>query len=347
VTILDAHLPDMDGIAVAQAIKSDPALADIHVILLTPIGCGKSDEAQQAGFAAYLPKPIRQLQLYECLARVLGNASALSATQATTRPILRNAPAPISGCILVVEDNAVNQKVAVRLLEKLGCRVDVAANGREALAMLSQLAYHVVLMDCQMPEMDGFAATAAIRQLELSTGRHVPIIAMTANAMQGDRERCLAAGMDGYLSKPMRADDLYAVIDQFRPEGPALPEDSLAPPIDLVAALIAADGARELLQELMQVLLSEYPGQLVTLRAALEHSDACSLERTAHSLKGALGTVGAVRAQVLAQELEATGSADQMENAPSLVQQLDAELTRLAAFWAQASEAEQAPVVSI
>jgi CheY-like chemotaxis protein len=125
------------------------------------------------------------------------------------------APLQIHARVLVVEDNVINQKVVVRLLEKLGCRIDVAANGQEAVSMLTQLAYALVFMDCQMPEMDGFAATAVIRQREARSGQHIPIIAMTANAMQGDRERCLAAGMDDYVSKPVKYDELVAMLRKW------------------------------------------------------------------------------------------------------------------------------------
>jgi PAS domain S-box-containing protein len=348
VAILDAHLPEMDGRAVARAIKADPALAAVRLILLTSVGDrGQRDDAQRAEWSAYLPKPIRQSQLSDCMAMVLGHASTPSATRLTTRPILREALAPIPSRVLVVEDNVVNQKVAVGLLEKLGCRVDVAANGREAVTMLVQLAYDMILMDCQMPEMDGFAATAAIREREASTGHHVPIIAMTANAMQGDRERCLTAGMDDYLAKPIAADALYAVMAQWRPEGEAAPAETRVPPMELKAALALAEGDRDLLAELMAVLLAECPGQLATLRRALQHGDAHQLERTAHSLKGALGAVGAYGAHGLAQQLEAKGRANQLEGALGLVQRLETELARLATFWAQASETEQTPVAPI
>jgi CheY-like chemotaxis protein len=247
----------------------------------------------------------------------------------------------------VAEDNIVNQKVAVRLLEKVGCRVDVAANGREALTLLAQLAYDVVLMDCQMPEMDGFAATAVIRQREVSTGQHVPIIALTANAMQGDRERCMAAGMDGYLAKPIKADELYAVIAQYRPAEKASAAEVPVPPMELAAALALADGDRDLLAEMMTVLLAEAPSQLATLHTAIQDGDGHQLERTAHSFKGALGAVGATPAQELAQHLEALGRANQIEGSLSIWHQLDIEVARLAAFWAQAHATEDTPVVPI
>jgi PAS domain S-box-containing protein len=348
VAILDAHLPEMDGQAVARAIKADPAFAAVRLILLTAVGDrGQRDDAQRAEWSAYLPKPIRQSQLFDGLAVVLSHACTPSAPRLTTRPILSEAQAQIPSRILLVEDNIVNQKVAVHWLEKLGCWVDVAANGCEAVTMLAQLTYDIVLMDCQMPEMDGFAATAAIREREAFTGNHVPIIAMTANAMQGDRERCLAAGMDDYLAKPIAADALYAVVARWWPEAEVVPAEAQIPPIDLDAALALADGDPNLLAELMAVLLAEYPGQLATLHSAHQHGDARQLERAAHSLKGALGTVGVTRAHGLAQQLEAHGRADQLEGALSLVQQLDTEMARLAAFWKQVSHTEETPVMPI
>ena len=147
---------------------------------------------------------------------VMGAAAELTVVSPATHR-QEDAQLPLHVRVLVAEDNVINQKVAVRLLEKLGCRIDVAANGQEAVTMLAQFAYDVVLMDCQMPEMDGFAATAAIRQRESSTGRHVPIIAMTANAMQGDREDCLAAGMDDYVSKPVTFESLVSMLQKWGP----------------------------------------------------------------------------------------------------------------------------------
>jgi signal transduction histidine kinase/DNA-binding response OmpR family regulator len=215
--ILDYQMPDMDGLQLARAIKADPVLARIRMVLLSSVSQrGQIVAAQQAGIVAALTKPVRQSHLYNCLMTVMGTAAEPTVVSPVTRR-QEEVPIQMHVRVLVAEDNVINQKVAVRLLEKLGCRIDVAANGQEAVTMLAQFAYDVVFMDCQMPEMDGFAATAEIRQREASTGRHVPIIAMTANAMQGDREACLAAGMDDYVSKPVSLDSLVTMVRKWAP----------------------------------------------------------------------------------------------------------------------------------
>jgi CheY-like chemotaxis protein len=178
---------------------------------------------QQAGIAAYLTKPVRQSQLFDCLMLVMGTSrQTVGSPSQTTRPLidcyrLAQVKAEAQPRILVAEDNPINQKLAVRLLEKLGYRADVANNGHEVVEALGRIPYAAVLMDCQMPQMDGYEATAAIRQRE-SSSRHIPIIAMTANAMQGDRERGLAAGMDDYLTKPVGAEALAAVLRRWIPQ---------------------------------------------------------------------------------------------------------------------------------
>ena len=214
--IIDMHMPGMDGLALARAIKADPALAPTRLVLLTSHGQrGDATAAHAAGYVAYLTKPMHEAQLYECLTAVVQPPvqTPTSAGQSTgrtspsdliTRHSLAEAKARISTRILIAEDNLINQKVAARMLEKLGYRVDLVANGLEVLNALADIRYAAVLMDCQMPEMDGFQATAEIRRKERSD-EHVPIIAMTANAMAEDRDRCLAAGMDDYLSKPVQS----------------------------------------------------------------------------------------------------------------------------------------------
>lgn len=231
--ILDMHMPGMDGLELARRIKADPTSSPVRMVLLTSLGRrGDAHAAQEAGIAAYLTKPIRQAQLLDCLSLVLKadgpHADALpdQSPAIITRHSLAEARADIQGRVLVADDNPVNQKVAVKMLEKLGCRVDVAANGREAVEAVARLPYAVVFMDCQMPEMDGFEATRAIR-LQERPGSHLPIVAMTANAMTGDRERCLAAGMDDYISKPVQSQELAAVLRRWL-SAQQLPENRAA-----------------------------------------------------------------------------------------------------------------------
>jgi CheY-like chemotaxis protein len=215
--LVDFQMPEMDGLELCRRIKADPALSGVKLIMLTSLGVrGHREQARDAGFDGYLVKPVRLSQLYDCLATVMAGAEppapspALPAASSERKPHF----APRGPRVLLAEDNPVNQAFALRLLQKLGCHVDVAGNGREAVAAVAQAEYALVLMDCEMPEMDGFEATAAIRRREASSP-HVPIIALTASAMQGDREACLAAGMDDYLSKPMRPKDLEAMLRRW------------------------------------------------------------------------------------------------------------------------------------
>jgi two-component system sensor histidine kinase/response regulator len=218
--LLDYQIRDKDGIPLAHVIKTEPALADMRLVMLTSFN--RRDHglaALQAGFAGYLVKPIRQSLLYDCLVTVLGLPATPTPPTLVPQHSITDIPAQMHTRVLVAEDNIVNQKVAVRMLEKLGCRVDVAANGREALDALLQCPYDLVFMDCRMPEMDGYAATVAVREREQQTGSHIPIIAMTANAMQGDRETCLEAGMDDYVSKPVQAAELLAMLHKWGSSG--------------------------------------------------------------------------------------------------------------------------------
>ncbi len=217
--LLDGHMPEMDGFALAERIQQGPEGARITVVMLTSAG-GPEDIARcrQLGIHAYLMKPIKQSELFNTLVKALGSpVPRLEPTAAGPQPASPAGRRPLQ--VLLAEDNPVNQKLAVRLLEKQGHTVAVANNGKEALAALERQPFDLVLMDVEMPEMGGLEATTAIRRKEQETGRHVPIIAMTAHAMKGDRERCLAAGMDGYVSKPIPAKDLFAVIADLLPPG--------------------------------------------------------------------------------------------------------------------------------
>ena len=228
--ITDAHMPEQDGFDLARQLRQDPRCAAPAIVMLTSASQpGDAERCRQLGLAAHLTKPVSSWELHQLLCAVLGHNAAERRAAAPAAPAAESVgdgPRAASGRrILLAEDNPINQVVAVRILEKRGHRVTVAANGKEAVAAVGREAFDLVLMDVQMPEMDGFEATAAIRQAEGTPGRHLPIFAMTAHAMKGDAERCRAAGMDGYLPKPIRPADLYALIEGC----PAAPRDGRIP----------------------------------------------------------------------------------------------------------------------
>ena len=215
--LLDAQMADMDGFTLAERIQRDPQLAGVIVVMLTSAGLrGDGARCRELGIRAYLSKPIKQSDLLETIKRLLGPQNQTEeCTPLVTVHSLHEARKPLT--ILLAEDNEVNQKLAVRLLEKRGHAVVAADTGKAALEALAKQSFDLVLMDIQMPEMDGLEATIAIRESEKKSGKHIPIIAMTANAMVGDKERCLAAGMDAYISKPLQIKELFAVIEGFMP----------------------------------------------------------------------------------------------------------------------------------
>jgi PAS domain S-box-containing protein len=215
--LTDMHMPKMDGFAFIEQIRHRPELSTATIMMLTSAGHrGDAERCRELGVAAYLLKPIRQSELREAIARVLGAKEQEGAIPLITRYSLQDAREPGTSLrVLLAEDNVVNQRLATRLLEKRGHRVVVAANGREALAVLAKERFDVVLMDVQMPEMDGLETTAAIREKEKGTGFRLPVIALTAHAMKGDREKCLASGMDGYLSKPIRPQELDDILQSY------------------------------------------------------------------------------------------------------------------------------------
>jgi signal transduction histidine kinase/DNA-binding response OmpR family regulator len=231
VAILDLQMPRMNGLELAQTIKSDPQLTATPLVLLTSMGMrGQAEQAKQVGIAAYLTKPVHRADLYDCLTMIVDRLAHSSPNvlevEATSRPrdvlvtrhVIKEAARAARPRILVAEDNIVNQKIAVIHLEKLGCRADVVANGLEAVDAVARIQYALVLMDCQMPEMDGWEATAMIRKKEEACGsERLPIIAITANAMPGDREKCRKAGMDDYLAKPVTLDEIRAVLARWIP----------------------------------------------------------------------------------------------------------------------------------
>ena len=335
----DAHMPGVDGFALAEQIKRDANLTDATIMMLTSGGQrGDAARCRKLGVAAYLTKPIRQSQLKEAVCGVLASKHLKSGTPSLlTRHSLREA------CpgrqrrralrVLLAEDNIVNQQLAVRLLDKRGIKSFVVGDGREAVVALESQRFDLVLMDVQMPEMDGFEATAAIRAKEAQTGAHLPIIAMTAHAMKGDREQCLAAGMDAYVAKPIRPEELFKTIDAVtgvsstRSEQPA--RAAVGDVLDQAAALAQMDGDPDLLAEMAGVLLQDCPRQLAAIRTAITHGDSKLLERTAHKLKGSLGIFGAKQAFEAALCLESMASEGDLIRAEEAFAVLEVALKRL------------------
>ena len=251
--ILDQKMPGMDGLTLARLIKADPVLKSVRLILLTSFGQrGDGEKARAAGFSAYLTKPIRQSHLHDSLMTVLAREDEKALTPLVNRHILAEAQGLSRARILMAEDNIVNQKIAVRLLEKLGCRVDVVANGLEVVKALDSLPYDLVFMDCQMPEMNGYEATAAIRKQEEKTGFHRTIVAITANAIHGDRQKCLEAGTDDYLSKPIQPEKLRAILGKWWPKS-TTPSKQLKNPAPLTPLKQQTEDEPEVIQELIQI----------------------------------------------------------------------------------------------
>jgi two-component system sensor histidine kinase/response regulator len=331
--LTDMHMPRMDGFGLVEHIKENPELSTSTIMMLTSGGQrGDAARCEELGIAAYLLKPVRQTELREAIARVLSLKEKSVIVPMLTRYSLQEShDLSRSLTILLAEDNAVNQKLATRLLEKRGHHVTLAANGKEALAALEKRSYDLVLMDVQMPEMDGVEATTQLREQEKGLGRHQAVVAMTALVMKGDRERCLEAGMDGYLSKPIRPqelDDLLDIyIEKHREESPVVTgSDSFTGLISAQELLERIDGDLGFLSELLELLRIDYPKQIRGARAAIEKGDPAALQRVGHALKGAMGNLAAHTASKIASELESMGTARDLAFAETKVVDLEKEI---------------------
>ncbi len=296
---------------------------------------GDSARCSALGIAAYLLKPVRQSELRQAIARVLGASEALEAAPMITRDSLVDGRNPASALqILLAEDNLINQKLATRLLVKRGHQVTVTANGREALAALAERAYDVVLMDVQMPEMDGIEATRVLREREKMTGTHQQVVAMTALAMKGDRERCIEAGMDGYLAKPIQQQELDELLENYVETKSTMTFTAAEQPtqhssVNAAELLERVDGDFSFITELVELFRIDYPRHLRTAREALAEGDCVAVERASHALKGALANLAAGPASRMAQELEASARTGDLSHAGGALQQLEEELNRV------------------
>jgi two-component system sensor histidine kinase/response regulator len=350
-------MPDMDGAMLGERIINMPELANTRLVMPTSLDRhGDTPRLAALGFAAYLTKPVRVRELIDAVARVMSGGPRQ--WQMDTQPMITlnmlqsAAQQRFDGHVLLVEDNFVNQKVAVRFLERLGCTVEVASNGAEGVAACQQRRFDIVLMDLQMPVMDGMTATRKIREWE-TTG-HLPIIALTANAMTGDRELCEAAGMDGYLTKPIEVERLRNVLSKFGLEKdeaetsastsaplPA-PEGNPGPPVDLCGFHRVTSGDHAFAQELVATFIASGEQQLAEMTAAAATPDRAALARAAHQLKGACANIHAHALRSLAQQLEADSTAGDVRTLHQCNAHLREEFERVKQFLSDPSVMPQA-----
>ena len=329
VVLLDGHMPDMDGFALAQRIINDQRYAGTKLVMLT--SAGEPEDAarcRKLGISAYLTKPVKQSELFDIVVNVI------------SEPVVEKPKSPKKARakgrglhVLLAEDNEINQLVATRILEKLGHQVTVVSSGREAVSAIQSGKFDVIAMDVQMPEMDGLEATAEIRRKERTTGTHIPIIAMTAHAMKGDRERCLEAGMDAYTSKPIRISELEHAIATVLPKRSvpvrASRNDAAEQVINHAALLQGVDGSRRLLNQIVRLFLADYPRRVAEIKDAIHRGDANALARVAHTLKGSIGNIAAKNAIAIAQRLETMGRNRKLNDAGQECIALELELARV------------------
>ncbi|QEG00586.1 Signal transduction histidine-protein kinase BarA [Stieleria maiorica] len=341
--LTDAMMPEMDGFELAGRITEDPRIETCDVIMISSAARpGDADRCRELGVARYMTKPVVQSELLDALLAVFGQRAAEN-RQSQSGP---DAPGDASARlkILLAEDGLVNQRVAVGLLEMRGHAVTIANNGKEAVDAIRNDRYDVVLMDVQMPEMDGLEATIAIRQMEKPQGRHTPIIAMTAAAMKGDREKCLEVGMDGYVSKPIDPEQLARTLSEFAPtlsppppdvtdtETTAAPEsapESAADVIDLEFAQTRIPGGADGVKEVARLLLDECPKMIDAIAEGLANKDASQVRRSAHTLKGSADWFAAKRVVAAAKRIEYFARDEDLDAAAAALPELEQEVAQL------------------
>lgn len=350
--LLDMQMPEVDGEQALKLIKSDPLIRDVNVVVLTSIGHrGNASRLSAHGCAGYLLKPARLYQLYEVLL-TLQERKQLSAEQLVPPLITRQT---VTGKIrrdariLIAEDNPINQKLAMVLLQKAGYAVDCVENGHQAMDALRKRKYNLILMDVQMPEMDGLEATRLIREQEVSADHRIPIIAMTAHAMADDKDLCLAAGMDDYVSKPIETAELLSVIERWTGQLPSLPADkktkkeaqpvpALAEeqgesvPVDVGKAMPRFDNDFDFFSEMLAEFVQQLEKRQQQLQEALDQGDAETMARLSHNIKGIAANFSAEGLFGVARELEQKAKKGDLSRAPDLLKQLAAEVQRLRLF---------------
>jgi CheY-like chemotaxis protein len=322
--ILDYHMPDIDGLQLAGLIKANPSLSGVRLIMLSSVGIrGDGRKARETGVSGYLTKPVRRDVLYESIAAVMAIRDPAEDGKLVTRHTVARSHEKIDAKILLVEDNPVNQEVTLGMLSVHGCRAEVVGNGQEALDAIAAGEYDLVLMDCQMPVMDGYMATRALRAREKKTGgKHLIVVALTANAMQGDSDTCLAAGMDDYLSKPFTIQKLVGMLSKWlSPGGMSAPSGGEAAPPDTGTAsknittsidrtvldgirALEESGSEGLLERIISLYLSDAPRLVDEVLSSAEKGDMDILQRAVHTLKSSSANVGATGFSELCRKIE-------------------------------------------
>ncbi len=341
IAIIDMQMPEMDGETLGRKIKQDPDLKNTILVLLTSMGKrGDAKRIEEKGFAAYLTKPVKQSQFYDCLTTLTSTKEEMLKDQPATI-VTRHSIAEDKKQkqrILLVEDNITNQKVALNILKKFGYNADAASNGKEAVKALEMKPYDIVLMDCQMPEMDGYEATGEIRNPESKVLDHkVPVIALTAHAMKGDREKCLEAGMDDYLCKPVNPQELCDILEKWvAKQNYSLQEETTVSDIkpvqdifDKASLIDRLMGDEELANKILGEFLEDVRRMITALKEALDNDDASLVQHRAHTLNGASATVGALALQEMAHHIEVAGEAGDLDKAGSLVTKINEQLEML------------------
>lgn len=358
--LLDMDMPDMGGLEVAQRIKADPTIADVRMVMLTSVGLrGDAKVAREHGILAYLTKPIRQSDLYNSLIKVIAYHADDGSEQMVTRHNVAEEKRTFDIDVLVAEDNETNREVTKAMLTAFGCRVSLATNGREAVdaVALSEGAYDLIFMDCQMPVLDGYQATVAIRDLEQGLKRKIPIIALTAHALEEDRDKCLAMGMDDYLSKPFMVSQMLAVLERWcgngtpepsgprtgeavladpgeaEGEGPSQEEENSSPPIDrsVLRELenLQMEGEPSILGRVIAAYLADAEPLVSQLRETFAAKDTELLQRSVHTLKSSSANVGALRLSEISRELEMNCRNHSLEDAARLIEAIESEFTKV------------------
>ena len=327
--ILDVQMPEMDGFTVVERIRQDPALAATPLMMLSSSGqASEAARCRELGALPYVVKPIEPSQLLDTMLAALAPSAGHQGAREEPPAF---APRGRRLRVLLAEDNVINQRLVVAILEKQGHTVALAQNGREAVARAQEAEFDVALVDVQMPELDGLEATAAIRAAEKETGRHLPIVALTAHALTADRDACLAAGMDDYLAKPIRTAELVALLERLGAGAPfsRSASTSVEPAFDADDVLARVEGNRALLAELVDIFRAESPRMLAELRRCLGGGDARGVQAAAHALKGCVGNLGGRAASDAAHALEQMGRESDLRDAGPRLATLEREVERL------------------